>query len=181
MAEASFAVQLRAALDAMDSGIAAALLDLGLADYRPRFSGIVRVLARDGACNISALAAATGVSHSAASQTVNELRLRRLVTLERGDDERSRVVSLAPNGRELLPAIEAEWAATAAALTMLDFELSAPLRTIAAELVAALERQPFRHRIAAAAEVLADEDIGEFRTALARTNPAAEPATTETP
>jgi DNA-binding MarR family transcriptional regulator len=180
VAEASFAVRLRAALEAIDAGIAAALLDLGLADYRPRFSAIVRVLARDGAANISELAAATGVTHSAASQTVNELRLRGLVTLARGHDERSRVVSLAPNAHELLPAIEAEWAATAAALTALDTELSVALPTIAAELAAALERRPFRQRIAEAAQLLADQDVGEFRTPLARSEPAPEAANAET-
>jgi DNA-binding MarR family transcriptional regulator len=141
----------------MDAGMADALTDLGLSDYRPRFSGIVRVLNLSGPCSIGALAEATGVTHSAASQTVNELRLRGLVTLERGTDGRRRMVSLAPQAQKLLPVIEAEWDASAAAIAGLDAELSVPMRTFALELTAALERRSFRQRIADAA---ADSEAG---------------------
>jgi DNA-binding MarR family transcriptional regulator len=173
-AEAGVGARLRGALDAMEAGIAAALIDLGLDDYRPRFSGVVRVLARSGPCSIGDLAEATGVTHSAASQTVTELRIRGLVSLARGTDERRRIVSLAPGARELLPAIEAEWAATATAMAELDTELSVPLRTLAAELSAALARRSFRQRIADGADSLPDEDVGPYRSALA--NERAAPA-----
>lgn len=159
--------QLRAALDAMDTGMAAALGDLGVVDYRPRFSGIVRVLAHAGPCGITDLAVATGVTQSAASQTVNELRRRGLVSLERGADERRRIVSLTQSARDLLPAVEAEWAATGAAMASLDAELSTSLRTIAAELTAALERRPFRQRIRDAAGAVTGTDAGAHRAALA--------------
>lgn len=165
--EVGIGSRLRGSLDAMDAGIAAALSDLGLDDYRPRFSGVVRVLARSGSCSISDLAEATGVTHSAASQTVTELRVRGLVSLARGADERRRIVSLAPAAYDLLPAIEAEWAATAIAMAELDTELSVPLQTVAAELSAALARRSFRHRIADGALELPDEDVGQYRSALA--------------
>jgi DNA-binding MarR family transcriptional regulator len=147
-AEEAVGSRLRAALDAMDAGMAEALTDLGLESFRPRFSGIVRVLAYSGPGSISDLAAATGVTHSAASQTVTELRQRGLVELQRGTDGRQRIVALAPAARALLPAIETEWAATAAAIKSLDTELSVPLATFVAELTAALERRSFRTRIA---------------------------------
>lgn len=167
--------QLRAALDAMETGIAAALTDLRLAEYRPRFSSIIRVLARSGPCSIGELAEATGVTHSAAGQTVNELRVRGLVSLQRGADERRRIVSLTKSGRQLLPAIEAEWAATAGAMASLDAELSVPLGTLAAELAAALSRRSFRQRISDAAAGMSDDDVGAYRSAL--TAGSAEPGT----
>jgi DNA-binding MarR family transcriptional regulator len=111
------------------------------------------------------------VTHSAGSQTVTELRLRGLVSLARGTDERRRIVSLTPAARDLLPAIEAEWAATATAMAGLDAELSVPLRTLAAELSAALARRSFRQRIADGAAALPDQDVGRFRAALASAPP----------
>lgn len=164
--EVGIGARLRAAVDAMDAGIAAALTDLGLSDYRPRFSSIVRVLARSGPCSIGELAEATGVTHSAAGQTVNELRVRGLVSIERGTDERRRIVSLAESARELLPVIEAEWAATAGAMASLDAELSVPLGTFATELTAALSRRSFRQRIGDAAEAMSNDDVGAYRSAL---------------
>ena len=140
--------RLRAALDAMEAGMGSALADLGLDSFRPRFSGMVRVLAYSGPASINDLAGATGVTHSAASQTVSELRQRKLVELQRGTDGRQRIVTLAPAARELLPAIELEWAASSAAIKNLDAELSVPLATFVAELTAALERRSFRNRIA---------------------------------
>jgi DNA-binding MarR family transcriptional regulator len=158
---------LNAAVEAIDAGIVAAVADLGLAGYRPRFSGIVRAIARNGPSSINDLAAATRVTHSAASQTVSGMRSRGLVTLERGADERQRIVSLTDEARRLLPAIDAEWAATSAALAALDAELSVPLSTTARELSAALERRSFRLRIADAAEALPAATVGKYRSALA--------------
>jgi DNA-binding MarR family transcriptional regulator len=157
---------LRGAIDAIDAGIVAAVADLQLPGYRPRFSGIVRTIARDGPSTINELAAATQVSQSAASQTVSEMRAQELVTLERGADERQRIVSLTDSARRLLPAIEAEWAATTAALSALDNELSIPLSTTIAELSAALDRRSFRQRIADAAAALPVAVTGDYRCAL---------------
>lgn len=157
---------LRVALDAIDAGIVAAVRDLNLTDYRPRFSGSVRTIARNGPTSINDLAAATAVSHSAASQTVSEMRARGLVTIERGVDERQRLVSLTDRARRLLPAIDAEWAATTAALVALDAELSAPLSKTARELADALAARSFRERIADAAAVLSAAAVGEHRAAL---------------
>jgi DNA-binding MarR family transcriptional regulator len=157
---------LRPAIDAIDSGIVGAVGDLQLGGYRPRFSGIVRTIAREGPSTINQLAAATHVTHSAASQTVAEMRAQELVTLARGEDERQRIVSLSGRARQLLPAIEAEWAATSAALSALDAELSVPLSTTAQELSVALQRRSFRQRIADAADALPAEVTGEYRSAL---------------
>jgi DNA-binding MarR family transcriptional regulator len=158
--------RLHAALDAMEAGITETLHDLGLTQYRARFSGIVRVLARNGPQSIGELAAATGVTHSAASQTVNELRVRGLVHLRRGEDERRRIVSLADEVRPLLPAIEAEWAATESAMAGLDAELSVPLGILVAQLEAALQKRSFRQRIGDAATTLEGTVAARYRAAL---------------
>src|SRR5262249_39135304 len=73
--------QLRHVLDLMEADIASVLADLGLADYRPRFSPAVRALAAAGPMSIRELARAIAVAHSAASQTVAEMNRRGFVTL----------------------------------------------------------------------------------------------------
>ncbi|MHB1877355.1 MAG: MarR family winged helix-turn-helix transcriptional regulator [Streptosporangiaceae bacterium] len=138
---------LRHVLDAIDDDVAGVLADLGLAGYRPRFSPAVRTLVAHGPLPIRDLARAIGVTHSAASQTAAEMARRGLVTLEPGRDARQRVVHLTDAARRMLPAIEAEWAATAAAAAELDAELPFPLSDLVPMIAAALERRSFRQRI----------------------------------
>ena len=138
----------------MDADVLAALVDLGLSDYRTKFSVVLRVLDADGPSTIGEIAARIHVTHSAASQTVAGLAGRGLVELAPGPyDARQRVVRLTGGSRALLPAIDAEWTATARAIETLDDELSVPLEQITVELTEALRRRPFRERIADAAEL----------------------------
>ncbi|MFI7438629.1 MarR family winged helix-turn-helix transcriptional regulator [Nonomuraea indica] len=134
----------------MDAAIADLYTDLGLPDYRPRFSPVVRALAGQGPMAIRDLADAIGVTHSAASQTVHQMRRSGFVTLERGADARHRIVHLSERTRAALPAIEAEWDATARAVAALEAELPMPLTDVLAATVDALRRRPFRDRIAGA-------------------------------
>ena len=143
--------QLRHVLDLMEGDIAAVLADLGLADYRPRFSPVVRALVALGPLPIRDLARAIGVTHSAASQTVAEMTRRGYAELTPGRDARQRVVHLTDRARQALPAIEAEWSATTAAAAELDAELPFPLAELVPALAAALERSSFRQRIAGSA------------------------------
>ena len=146
-ASTGLATLLRHVLDAMDADVAGVLADLGLPGYRPRFSPVVRVLVTHGPLPIRDLARAIGVTHSAASQTVAEMTRRGLVMLEPGRDARQRVAHLSDAARRMLPAIEAEWAATEAAAAELDAELPFPLSELAPLIAAALERRSFRQRI----------------------------------
>ncbi|MDX6249002.1 MAG: hypothetical protein QOF10_2362 [Kribbellaceae bacterium] len=146
--EGSIGTRLRHVLELLDGDVAKVYLELGLPEYRPRFSPIVRTLVADGPLSIRELAKAVGVTHSAASQTVAQLTKGGLVTLEPGEDARQRIVHLTDKTRELLPTIEAEWQATTAALAELDAELTAPLGQVLGEIVAAVTRRPFRERIA---------------------------------
>ena len=138
-------------LDLFDAGIAQVYADLGLAGFRPRFTPVVRVLAAAGPMSIRDLAGAIGVTHSAASQTVARMVTAGLLTVAPGDDARQRIVALTPAAERLLPALEAEFAATTAAAVALEAELSAPLSRLVDEALAALRRRPMRQRIADAA------------------------------
>jgi DNA-binding MarR family transcriptional regulator len=72
---------------------------------------------------------------------------RGYVVLKPGPDARQRVVHLTAKARALLPDIEAEWAATAAAAAEMDAELPFPLAELAPAIAAALQRRDFRQRI----------------------------------
>ena len=143
-----FGARLRALLETMDAAVVETLVELGLSDYRPRFSAVVRAVRADGPSSIGSIAARLAVTHSAASQTVTEMARRGLVRVEPGADARRRLVRLTALTESLLPSIDAEWDATVAALEEVNAELSTPLTVISAELAAALERKPFRQRIA---------------------------------
>ena len=140
---------MRHVLELLDGDVAAVYREAGLPDYRPRFSPPIRALVAAGPMSIRDLAAAVGVTHSAASQTVAQMTRAGLVTLCPGADARQRIVTLTPLARSLLPAIEAEWAATAAAMRELDAELPMPLADLLTAVLAALEGRPFRERIRA--------------------------------
>jgi DNA-binding MarR family transcriptional regulator len=143
--------RLRRLLELLDGDVAAVYTDLGLDGFRPRFTPIVRVLAAAGPSSIRELADATGVTHSAASQTVTQMANQDLVTLTPGQDARQRIVRLTPRAERLLPALDSEWAATTTAARELDAELSFPLSQLLDEALHALRQRPMRQRIAAIA------------------------------
>jgi len=148
----------------METDIAGVLADLGLPDYRPRFSPIVRALVALGPMPIRELARAVSVTHSAASQTVAEMNRRGFVTLMPGSDARQRVVHLTDRAIQALPSIQAEWDATKAAADQLDAELPFPLSALVPAISAALERQSFRRRMTESAWAA---DHPEFTASLA--------------
>jgi DNA-binding MarR family transcriptional regulator len=104
------------------------------------------------------------VTHSAASQTVAQMRTRGLVVLKPGEDARQRVVHLTAKARALLPKIEAEWAATASAAAEMDAELPFPLAELVPAIAAVLRQRSFRQRIT---ESRWARDHPEFTGALA--------------
>ncbi|MEV3989564.1 helix-turn-helix domain-containing protein [Streptomyces sp. NPDC049837] len=141
--------RLRHLLDLLDGDVAAVYADLGLAGFRPRYTPVVRLLAADGPRAIRDIAAATGVTHSAASQTVAQMVKDGLAVLAPDPaDARRRVARLTPEAEALLPVLDAEWTATAAAAAALEAELPYPLGRLIDETLAALSRRPMRDRIA---------------------------------
>jgi DNA-binding MarR family transcriptional regulator len=150
--------RVRAIFDEMDTDVVRTLADLGITDYRSRFSAVVRAIAESGPVSIRSLAAALGVTHSAASQSVAEMRRRGLVELVPGADARERLVQLTDTTLAMKPALDAEWEATEIAYTAINAELSAPLSQVVNELAEALKRRSFRDRIADAAAELPSLD-----------------------
>jgi DNA-binding MarR family transcriptional regulator len=139
--------RMRHVLEILDGDVARFLADIGLDDYRPRYSPVVRALLARGPLAIRDLAEEMRVTHSAASQTVAQMHRAGFVSLEPGADARQRIVSLTARTRELLPLIEAEWMATTEATAALEAELPYSLRALLDDIVEALERKPFRQRI----------------------------------
>jgi DNA-binding MarR family transcriptional regulator len=152
--------RLRHVLEVLDGDVAQVYADLGLADYRPRFSPVVRAIVDLGPSSIRDIARAVGVTHSAASQTVAQMSRCGLVALEPGGDARQRIVRLTDRARSLLPVIDAEWAATGAAAADLDAELPVPLGEMLAAILRATARRSMRDRIADAARALGDPALG---------------------
>ncbi|MDQ3406482.1 MAG: MarR family winged helix-turn-helix transcriptional regulator [Actinomycetota bacterium] len=140
--------RLRHLLELLDGDVAKTYVERGLDTFRPRFVPVVRALLTEGPLPIRDLATAIGVTHSAASQTVNQMRIDELVTLEPGVDARLRIVALTAKATDLTPILDAEWDATIAAAAALDSELPHPLGDIVEAAITALERRPFRQRIA---------------------------------
>jgi DNA-binding MarR family transcriptional regulator len=147
--DGAFVGHLRASLDAMTADVAQTLVELGLTDYRPRFSAVIRIVAADGPSTIRHITERMGTTHSAGSQTVSDMAARGLVELRSGADARQRVVHLTRKAQRLRPLLDAERTATSAAVRELSSELSAPLDAIARELGEALRRRSFHERIAA--------------------------------
>lgn len=143
--------RLRLLLSLLEADVSAVHEALGLEGVRPRYVPALRSLAHDGPSSIQDLAAATGVTHSAASQTVAQLVKEGLATVGPGSDGRRRIASLTPRAESLMPALETEWRATAAAAAALEAELSFPLSDLVGEALEALRRHPMRERIADAA------------------------------
>jgi DNA-binding MarR family transcriptional regulator len=145
---------MRHVLGLLDGDVTRVYAGLGVPDYRPRYSPVVRALVALGPPSIRDLAGVVGVTHSAASQTAAQLARHDLLTLETGTDARQRVARL--TDRALLPLIEAERAATSAAAE-LEAELPAALTDVLSRTERAVLSRPMRTRIADAARALAAE------------------------
>jgi DNA-binding MarR family transcriptional regulator len=138
--------RLRHLIELLDGDVNAIYAEDGLA-YRARYTPVVRALQANGPSPIKAIAAAAAISHSAASQTVAQMRADGLVALLPGADGRERIVAMTPALKRMIPKLERRWRATNAAAAKLDKELSTPLTQTIEEAVAALERRPFADRI----------------------------------
>jgi len=145
---------MRHVLELLDGDVAKFQADLGLADFRPRYTPVVRALVAHGAMPIRDVARAISVTHSAASQTVNQMLRVGLLAASTGADARQRVVDLTPKTRALVPILEFEWAAASAAAEDLDAELPIPLRELLNAVLEAVARRSMRERIADAARTL---------------------------
>lgn len=140
--------RLRHLIELLDGDVALAYRDGGLRDYRPRYTPIVRALEALGPTTIKEIAAHAGITHSAVSQTLTQMRRARLVATGVGADARERRVDMTPRLKRMLPDLHAYWQIADETARGLDRELSHSLGAIVDEAIAALQKQPFRTRLA---------------------------------
>src|SRR6188768_4490415 len=97
---------LRHLLELLDGDLERIYRDLGL-PYRPRFTPVVRALMEREPRSIREIADHSGLTHSAVSQTVAEMKRAGLVSLVKDRaDARARLARLTPHGRALLPRLQ---------------------------------------------------------------------------
>ncbi|MEQ1511005.1 MAG: MarR family winged helix-turn-helix transcriptional regulator [Sphingopyxis sp.] len=123
-------------------------------DYVPRYTPVVRALADAGAHTVRDVAGVSGVSHSAASQTVSRMLAAGLVSVSVGKDARERYVQLTQKTLHMLPQLRLMWAATERAALLLEQEIGQSLHATLSHAIAALEAQSFDSRIVAASPQL---------------------------
>jgi DNA-binding MarR family transcriptional regulator len=139
--------QLRHLIELLDGAVQQAYTEAGLA-YRPRYTPLMRILARQPSATVGQLAELAGITQPAATQTVALMKKEGLLLVAAGGaDGRQRVVRLSPQGEALLPQLQACWQATKAAADSLDAELAFPLSTCLAQAIAVLGQRSFGDRI----------------------------------
>lgn len=143
---ATLGTLLRALLDQLDPAVEQAYRDLQL-DYRPRYTPVLRTLMARGPCRIKDLASACGLSHSALSQTVAAMVRDGWLHASSGDDGRERILQLSPRAQRAMPALQAQWQATAVAARSLDADVGQPLEQVLRDALAALAQRPFAQRL----------------------------------
>jgi DNA-binding MarR family transcriptional regulator len=131
---------------AFDGGVQQVYDELAVA-FRPRFYPVVQVLQQCNSIGVSALAARTGMTQPAISQTLHEMERCGLIAWSQGKDKRVRHVTLSPEGQLLCERLVPIWQAAARAVATLEKEIGADLSKILEQASAALERQPFESRL----------------------------------
>ncbi len=137
---------LRHLVDLLDGDVEAVYREQGL-NCRSRFTPVIRHLESAGPSSIRQIALASGLTHSAISQTVSEMLKKELVKSVPGKDARERIISFTPAGEALLPALHTIWEGIWAAADELSEEIGQPLGEVLARAIAAVGERPFRERI----------------------------------
>jgi DNA-binding MarR family transcriptional regulator len=145
--KATHGTQLRHLIELLDGAVTAAYEEAGL-DYRPRYTPIMRALMASEPATIGFIAEAAGITQPAATQTVALMIKDGLVASKSGaQDGRQKMITLTAKGRELLPALQRCWQATAAASASLEAELPFSLSEVLDSTIQALAAKPFGARI----------------------------------
>lgn len=153
--KATHGTQLRHLIELLDGAVSAAYEEAGLA-YRPRYTPVMRALLAGEPATIGSIAEAAGITQPAATQTVALMIKDGLVSSQPGpEDARQKMISLTAKGRELLPALQQCWQATAKASNSLEADLPYSLSAVLDSAIAALAAKPFGARIREARTELA--------------------------
>jgi DNA-binding MarR family transcriptional regulator len=137
---------LRALIERLDNAVEVAYADAKL-DFRARYTPVFRSVLGLKAASIQELADNAGLTHSATSQTVAQMRKAGLVSVRRGKkDARERIVSLTTQAQNMVPKLRSIWAVTNAAAQALENELAHPLSSLLEQGLTALNRLSFEER-----------------------------------
>lgn len=137
---------LRHLVEVLDGDVEAVYREQGL-DCRSRFTPVIRHLEAAGPSSIRQIAAASGLTHSAISQTIAEMLKKGLVQSARGADARERIISFTPAGEALLPKVHQVWSGIWAAADELSAEVGVPLHDVLQKTIEAVAQRSFRNRI----------------------------------
>jgi DNA-binding MarR family transcriptional regulator len=142
--------QLAHLLELLDSAVQDSYVQAKLAT-RPRYTPVLRALSECEPSTVGQIAQAAKISQPSATQTVALMIEDGLISSTPGPgDGRQRLIRFTDKGRDLMPKLQACWAATRLAADRLDAELALPLSALLASAIEALERKPFGERIAEA-------------------------------
>ncbi len=144
--DAGLGTLLRHLVELLDGDVEAVYREQGL-DCRSRFTPVIRHLARAGPSSIRQIASASGLSHSAISQTVAEMLKKGLVESAHGSDARERIISFTPAGQALWPQLQRLWSGVWAAADELSEDIGESLPDLLRRTIAAVAERPFRDRI----------------------------------
>ncbi|HEX9964313.1 MAG TPA: MarR family transcriptional regulator [Allosphingosinicella sp.] len=146
--DAGLGTLLRHLVDLLDGDVEAVYRQQGL-DCRSRFTPVIRHLESAGPSSIRQIAVASGLTHSAISQTVSEMLKKGLVASAPGRDARERIISFTPAGEALLPRLHEVWLAIWAAADELSADIEESLPDVLGRAIKAVGDLPFRDRIMA--------------------------------
>lgn len=139
--------QLRHLIELLDGAVGDAYDEAGLR-YRPRYTPVMRSLMAQEPATIGFIAQAAGITQPAATQTVALMVKDGLVSVEPGpSDARQKLIRLSDQGRQLVPALQRCWEATAIASASLEADLPHSLSDILNAAIAALETKTMGERI----------------------------------
>lgn len=144
--DAGLGTLLRHLIDLLDGDVEQVYREQGL-DCRSRFTPVIRHIESAGPSSIRQIAMASGLTHSAISQTITEMLKKGLVESRPGRDARERIISFTPAGEALLPRLHAIWKAIWAAADDLSEDIGQPLGAVLGRAITAVDRRPFRDRI----------------------------------
>jgi DNA-binding MarR family transcriptional regulator len=139
--------ELRGLLELLDGDLEELYSSQGLR-YRPRYTPVVRVLEAIGSASIKTISQQSGLSHSAASQTVAQMTKVGLIQIVAGNDGRERILKATDLLISIMPKLHELWRKTNCAAQELDDELSASLLATVREAIVALKQRSFSQRIA---------------------------------
>lgn len=145
--KSSHGTKLRHLIELLDGAVGHAYEEAGL-HYRPRYTPVMRSLIAQEPATLGFIAQAAGITQPAATQTVALMVKDGLVVVEAApNDARQKLIRLSAEGRQLVPALQRCWEATAIAAASLEADLPYSLSEILDAAIAALETKSMGERI----------------------------------